>query len=234
MDGPDPVREEYNQIVQRRSLFSGLIMDWLKVMIPVGGGLFGFLSWLGYWLGQETSTSYFWLLPLLGWLFFATPMFAWRIVAHHISRQITVMYPRMLELERRLGWSVDTVYFYNNLSEDGRQIVLRCLPDLREHDRPERRDYPRYEQLCRQMRLNPHDLLLRVWQNLGYQSVGSRGHAPQDMAVYVVSIVALAIGSILAWNLGVCPWALAIISGVFFAIVTLVFSLIVWPRRALN
>jgi hypothetical protein len=228
MDGYETIRSEYNQLQQHRSLFSGLIADWLKVMIPVGGGLFGFFSWLGRWSEQGTSPPYFWFLPLLGWLFFAVAMFAWRIVAHHISRQITVLYPRMLELEQRLGWSVDTIYYYNNLSPGGRRILQGFLPQL--PDQPERRNYRLYTQACGAAGVDPHGLLLHVWEQLGYQSVGSRGHAPQDVFVYITSVVSLVIALIIAYGLSACIPVLIAISITFFLIATSVFLLVICPR----
>ncbi len=230
MDEHERILNEYNQIQQNRRLFSTLIMDWLRVMIPVGGGLFGLFSYFAQ--GPFASLCGSWLLPLLGWLFFAVPMFTWRIVVHHISRQITAMYPRILELKQRLGWSVDTVYYYNNLSAAGRQILdnyLAGLPNL-----PERQNYPLYRRACGQNRVDPHGLLLHVWEQQGYHSVGSRGHAPQDVAVYLVSIVALIIASMLAHTTDSYYAALYAISTLFFLGATCVFSMVIWHGRAWN
>lgn len=175
MDANELIRDEYNQIQQRRQLFSGFIMDWLRVMVPVGGGLFGFFSWLGQRLAQDTSQSYFWLLPLFGWLLFAIAMITWRAVVHHIDRQIVAMYPRMLELEQRRGWFVDTIYYYNNLSRHAGRVLMGFVQ--LQDDQPERRNFRLYVNACRRSGQDPHDLLLRVWDQLGYRSVGSRGHA---------------------------------------------------------
>ena len=226
MDGYEQARDEYQQIQQLRSSWSGFIMGWLGVMVPIGGALFGFFSYLGQ-TGKVPSLPWSWLLPILGWLIFVILMFTWRIVVHHIDRQIVGMYPRMIELEQRLGWSVNTIYYYNNLSRAGRQILQRFLPHL--DDLPERRNYLLYRQACERRGIDPHGLLLNAWEEEGYQSVGSRGHTVQDFAVFFVSIAALVIACFLARSPENCLLIL-VLGSIFAVAVIIIVCFLVLPR----
>ncbi|OGO06804.1 MAG: hypothetical protein A2Y92_03180 [Chloroflexi bacterium RBG_13_57_8] len=66
--------DEYKQIQELRKIWTGAIMDWMKVGIPVGGALFGFFSYLSS-LDQIRESGFFWL-PLLGCFIFITPFIA--------------------------------------------------------------------------------------------------------------------------------------------------------------
>lgn len=236
MNGYEQTLGEYRQLHELRKLWSGFIMDWLKVMIPIGGALFGFFSWLSKASSFE-DISWVSLLPILGWLIFVVPMFTWRIVAHHLTRQITAMYPRILELEQRLGWTVHTIYYLNNLSPVGwRRLPAKVRTGINDlGGRRERRNYRLYRQACQGIGVDPHGLLLHVWEQEGYESVGSRGHRVQDVAVGIVSIVALAIACSLAFGLEHSMWiAQLTLGGVFGIVVICVVYLLVWPRRTWN
>jgi hypothetical protein len=214
---------EYEQIRNLRGLWSGAIMDWMKVGVPVGGALFGFFSFL------STTTldnwKYSWLLPILGWLIFVIPMILWRVVAHHIDQQIVEMYPRMLELEEKLGWVTHATYYYHNLSCKGKKLVKQKLGSLP-------RDYREYERTKKVG--GSYQQMLDIWDSLGLKSMGSRGHVPQDTAVGFTGIVTLAIACLIAWSL-TCPqnhlWV--IVSGGILAItviaMTFVTTLRLWP-----
>ncbi|MBI4296062.1 MAG: hypothetical protein HY667_02965, partial [Chloroflexi bacterium] len=166
--------------------------------------------------------------------------FTWRIVAHHIKRQIITMYPRVIELEHMLGWTVHTAYYYNNLSPDGREIINGALPELPPDPR-ERHNYFLFARECEINGRTPHGLLLEVWDEQGFGSVGSLGHAPQDVAVYLLSLVSLAIAWMFADKLASCTtavysplWAAAVVTLLLAVLATLFFWLIIWPGRAWN
>lgn len=226
--------EEYQHIQELRKLWSGAIMDWVRVGIPVGGALFGFFSYLPY-LQQIRDFHCSWLLPLLGWLIFVIPMILWRVVAHHIDLQIVRMYPRMLELERELGWVTHATYYYNNLRRQARESLEDMLRIPRGILRNQ--NYQQYEQRCRGRR-KPISLLLDAWNsydNQGHRSVTSRGHIPQDVAVSFVGVGALVFASLLACNL-INPtiFSLCVFLKVFFvsAISVAVFtSLLAWVLK---
>ena len=94
-------KDEYKLIQELRELWSQAIMDWLRLMVPIGAVLFGLFSYIGY-LDELRKLSLVWLLPILGWGIFVTVLVTWRIVVCHIDKQIVGMYPRMLELEQGL------------------------------------------------------------------------------------------------------------------------------------
>lgn len=232
MNGQTQIMDEYKQIQQTRGMWSGFIMDWLKVMVPIGGAFFGLFSYLGQVTVKYLPCS--WLLPLLGWLIFTTAILAWRIVVHHIIRQITAMYPRLLELEQRLGWTVHTIYYFNDLSNAGRKLVEERLR-IQIGGLTERRNYLQYRDECLRQGKDPYQLLLDVWNDQGYQSVGSRGHAPQDVAVGLISLVTLAIACFLAIGLSPHSTTCIITSGVVATIIVIsVILAIVLPRGPWN
>jgi len=186
--------EEYKHIQELRRLWSQFIMDWMRIGVPVGGAFFGFFSYLG----QVTFSgeSYSWLLPILGWSLFIKPMIMWRVVTHHIDRQIVEMYPRMLELERRLRWVSNTTYFYNNLRGRSRRLLENRLGV--ENGWLNNRNYRQFRQECERRRRNPYNLLLDIWDERGHRSVTSRGHIPQDYAVVTIIAITLFIALILS------------------------------------
>jgi hypothetical protein len=162
---------------------------------------------------------------------FVVPLFTWRIVARHISRQITVMYPRLLELERELKWEVDTVYILNNLSRWGWQELSEILKHTPAPcGQPERRNYLQYKESCRNNGIDVYAPLLMVWNELGYESVGSRGHTVQDIMVAIVSVATLAISSFIAIQNYLCYPCVIIISSVLFIGVIIVLLNLIVPR----
>lgn len=200
---------EHEHIQRLRDLWSRSIMGWLNAMVPLGGGLFGLFSYLGQ--GTSVSRSYSWLLPILGWLIFATVMITWRIAVRSIDQQIVAVYPRILELEQQLGWGTHAIYFYNNLSTRGRaelqRIVRQCGTDLNilrinlnVQGHRQRADYRQFAQAVTGWH-RPHDLLLEVWDRLGTRSVGDRGHGVQNIAVAIVYVVTGCLAFLLSWSL---------------------------------
>ena len=178
------LKDEYEHIEQIRKLRSQHIMDWMRIGMPVGGALFAFFAFLG----QNGC----WSLTLLGWAIFNTPIITWRLVAHHIDKQIVSMYPRMLELDRQLNWVSNTTYYFNNLSDDARRYLENRLGV--DEGWLNGRDYRQYVQQCRRPRRNPYRLLLDTWNNSqGRRSVGPRGHLEQDIAAGVLLFITLGI-----------------------------------------
>jgi hypothetical protein len=215
-------KEEYKQIYEHRKLWSGIIMDWLKLMIPIGGFLFAFFSYLSEINKVYNPCFYICVLPYLGWLLFVVPLFIWRIVARHIMRQITLLYPRLLQLEENLKWEIDTAYIYNNLSKNGLnelKTYLKSKGYSNNNDSdglPERLNYAVYQNTCRGLNISVYKPLLHVWEKLGYNSVGSRGHIAQDIMVAIVSSATLLITICIALKYANCLIFTMILSLIFF------------------
>jgi hypothetical protein len=194
--------DEHRQIQELRKLWSGFIMDWMRVGIPVGGAIFGFFSYLAS-LEQVKEFGYSWLLPLLGWLIFIIPTIMWRIMAHHIDRQIVEMYPRMLELERQLGWKIHATYFYDNLRVKKPKKFLEdtIKKELKVQDfELKHLSYRQYEEKSGG-RENAYEFLLKVWDKYGHRSETSRGHIPQDWAVAIIAIFTFILALLLVCGL---------------------------------
>ena len=193
--------DEYRHIQQLRELWSQGIMTWLRVMVPIGAGIFGLFAYIGQ-LGQIRTWPWAPLFPFFGWCIFAIFMITWRFVVHHIDRQIVGMYPRMIELEQHLRMATNTRYYFNNLSERGRAALANGLgidvQELRRRDN-RRLNYRRYERMALGQGQDPYVLLLGVWDALGYDSVGDRGHRIQNTAVILVILLSLALAFLLAW-----------------------------------
>jgi hypothetical protein len=110
-------------------------------------------------------------------------------MAHHGDRQIVEMYPRLIELERHLGWVIHATYFYSNLRK--RKPFKYIQSELRvERGSLDNRNFRQYLNTCAGRR-DPYQLLLDVWDKYGHQSVTSRGHIPQDWAVIAVGVTTL-------------------------------------------
>ena len=168
--------EEYKHLEETRKFRSQHIMDWMRIGMPVGGALFALFSIIG-----ES-----WLLILLGWILFITPIITWRFAVCHIDRQIVPMYPRMLEIERELRWTTNTVYYYNNLSRQARRnLEDRLGVDegwINDHD------FRQYLRQCGDR--DSYNLLLETWdRNRGRRSVGSRGPDIQNIAAISLVVV---------------------------------------------
>jgi hypothetical protein len=189
---------EYQQIQELRKMWSGYIMDWMRIGVPVGGVIFGLFSYLG-----QINNNGYWFLPILGWIIFVIPMIMWRIMAHHIDRNIVEMYPRMLELEGQLEWEIHATYCYNNLRKSR---LRKSLEDILKHEGKfensglEHLNYRQYKEICGG-RENAYKILLRVCDKYGHSSFTSRGHVPQDWAVVFIGLVTLILASFLTYSL---------------------------------
>lgn len=225
MNNLQQAMNEYKQLQEQRKLWSELIMKWLGVIIGAGGVFFIFFSYIT-WIPKfhYNHSDLICFLPYLGWLLFVVPLYTWRIVARHISRQLTVLYPRLLGLEQILGWEIDTIYIFNNLSNRGWGELERQLTNLNPNGRPERRNYLRYQRICQDINVDTHIPLLKVWMVLGYESVGSRGHAVQDIMVWIISVVTLVITSFLALQINLYCSSIIITSSALFLISAFIFA----------
>ena len=187
---------EHQQIQDLRKMWSGFIMDWMKVGIPVGGALFGFFSYL-----PSKVPNFSWL-PFLGWIIFVIPIITWRVMAHLIDRQIVEMYPRIIELEQQLEWDIHASYIYYNLRHKEPRKLLEDVikKEVKVNDFTIKEiNYRQYQQKSGG-RDNAHKFLLKVWDKKGHQSVNSRGHTPQDWAVGLICMVTLAVAILLVFR----------------------------------
>ncbi|MBA7564157.1 hypothetical protein ES708_05819 [subsurface metagenome] len=180
--------DEYKHIQELRELWSQNIMTWTRLIIPVGGVLFGFFSYIGQ-LDTLRNIPYIWLLPVIGGTIFITAIVTWRVVVHHIDKQIVRMYPRMLELEEKLNWATHTRYYYYNLHKRAKEYLADKLKigfgELK------KLHYEGFEQEAQKIQETPHSLLLKVWDKYRHDSVTSRGHSIQDGAAGIVILVSI-------------------------------------------
>lgn len=208
--------DEYKHIQELRQTWSGFIMDWLKIMVPVGAAFDGLFSYLG--VRNTVDPNYFCVFPVVGWLLFVIPLITWRVVVHYIDRQIVRLYPRMLELEQQMPpqieppmqppWHTHAAYYFNNLTSQSRSLLAKTLglqtAGTLCHN------YRQYLQLCRERKQQPHEMLLIIWDTYGYSSVISRGHRIQDLAVGFICFVSFSIAGILSWGSWI-PFTIAIV-----------------------
>lgn len=196
MDEYDEYKDEYKQIQGLHELWSKAIMDWIRLMVPIGTVLFGFFSYIVIaQLENFRHLSSVWLFPLFGWGIFATVLIVWRLIVCHMDKQIVRMYPRMLELEQRLNWATHARYYYNNLSRHAREYLAQRLEQAID---PKKEDYRRYEEKAKEKGKDPYSLLLEVWDKYQYKSVTSRGHDIQNIAVIMVIVIAFGVVSVLS------------------------------------
>jgi len=207
---------EYKHVQELRQTWSGFIMDWLKIMVPVGAAFDGLFSYLG--VRNTVDPNYFCVFPVVGWLLFVIPLITWRVVVHYIDRQIVGLYPRMLELEQQMPpqieppmpppWHTHAAYYFNNLTQQAKEFLLLKILALPK-DRAHALCYRQYRQICVEREENLHQLLLKVWDEYGYSSVISRGHKIQDLAVGFICFVSFSIAGILSWGSWI-PFTIAI------------------------
>lgn len=188
--------DEYEHIQDLRQTWSGFIMGWLGIMVPVAAAFDGLFSYIG----KVSNFSYSWVFPLLGWLIFVIPLITWRVVVHHIDQQIVGLYPRMLELEQQpqRQWHTQGIYYFNNLTNQARHFLLEHILAL-PGDQARIINYQQYRDICSSNGQDPRGLLLNIWDCfLGHQSVTSRGHLIQHVAVGIICVMTFSIASILA------------------------------------
>jgi hypothetical protein len=192
---------EHHQIQEIRKMWSGAIMDWMKVGIPVGGAIFGLFSYLSS-LGQFKESCSSWL-PLLGWVIFIIPIVIWRFMAHHIDRNIVDMYPRILELEHKLQWDIHAPYVYYNLrNRKPRKYLESIIKEKTKDQKSTLKDlsYKKYVEKSKD-RDNAYKSLLEVFDKYKDRSVTSRSHIPQDWAAGLICTISLAIALLLVNSL---------------------------------
>jgi len=225
--------DEYEHIQGLRKTWSELIMDWLRIMIPVGAAFDGLFSYFG----KTNNLHHSWVFPIVGWLLFVIPLITWRVVVHYIDRQIVDLYPRMLELEQQMPpqkelpmqppWHTHATYYFNNLTQQARHFLLEHALGL-PRDEALIINYQQYRDICNSRGRDPHGLLLNIWDNsLGRHSVISRGHKIQDVAVGIICIVTFSIACILASDINKqdCQFWVYLAIGLS-AILTVIFALI--------
>lgn len=200
---------EYKIIQELRQLWSHSIMTWLQVMVPLATAVFVLLTNLG------NSGNTFSFYPLLGWGIFAISVVTWRLVVHHIDRQIVGMYPRMLELEQQTRMETFATYYYNNLRPDVRRWLLsQQRLGFTDFDGW---DYRRYRREVLQKCPDQYQPLLEVWDKFGNESVTDRGHGVQDIAVGLITIAGLTVALLVAFklNLDIVLTVLVTVAGVW-------------------
>ncbi len=189
-------KDEYKQIQELRKLWSQAIMDWMRIIVPLGTALFGFFSYIGY-LDELRGRPFVWVLPIVGWIIFVAVMVTWRVAVYHMDKQIVRMYPRMLELEQRLKWVTHVSYYYYNLHKRARRFLAQNL-NMKDID-PNKVSYRKYEAIKKDK--DPYSLLLEVWDKYQHKSVTSRGHGVQNGVVIAIIVAAAGLAGFLAWRL---------------------------------
>lgn len=170
--------DEYEQIQRLRELWSKSIMTWAQVVLPLSAAIVAFFV-----TQARSKTGWDFPLLIIGWALFSLVMVYWRCVVHHIDEQIVALYPDMLRLDKTQGWETQTRYYYNNLSKRAKEHLWGKLLG----QTGVAPTYDTFKEKANEKKEEHYKLLHEVWSKYGFHSVGSRGHAPQDIAVLLVT-----------------------------------------------
>lgn len=175
--------DEYEQLHQLRELWSKAVMTWAQIFVPLGAAIIAFFV-----IQLPDFADRGWAIHFLfiGWFLFFLCMVYWRLVAHHIDRQIVGMYPRMLELEKEKGMETQTAYYYRNLNKKSIKYLANKLGV--KFNELKNRNFRQFKSKAA-LKGDPHDFVLDVWDKFLHKSVKSRGHMPQDVIVGILIVV---------------------------------------------
>lgn len=201
---------EYEQIQRLRELWSKAIMTWGHIFVPLGAAIIGFLvSQLPKFECSGRGCSFL----LIGWCLFTGVMVYWRWVVRDIDNAIVSLYPRMLELEEKLGMELQASYYYQNLNEKAKKRLATYIG--KDYDYLKDWDYRAFKDYIKKHEKNnssPHSFLLKIWDEFVLKddyfseklwinklwishitrpvnySVTSRGHGPQNFVILVIII----------------------------------------------
>ena len=170
------LRTEYECIHNTRFNITRIMIGWRNILIggavalvPISAfasGKFGW--WVGWWIGWGFGL----VLPLV-----------WLHIDKRIDRDIVRLYPRLLELEQRLGMRFYSTYIIHNLNES--------ISNARELKR---------DLLCNNV-IN-YDLLMELVRKNPEDFVGTRGRLINRLIVVAYSVVGLTVGLIRSANMG--------------------------------
>ena len=196
--------DEYEEIQKLRQLWSRAIMTWNQIMIPLCAAI---ITLFVTQLPKFKEVGWGFQFLLFGWILFTALIIYWRLLVHHIDHNIVGMYPRMLELEKEKGRETQADYYFRNLNktskkeladkievefkeiktykfrdfknkvkENNNKETFMTQRDTREHENNKVFSYQK----------TPIDLLLEIWDELGWKSVTSRGHGIQNWTLGVL------------------------------------------------
>jgi len=174
-------QEDYRDMQETRKLYSGLIMGYNSIFIPVGAGAIA----LAIYSFRENVCGNFDIIPISLWFLFATSMICWRLLCHHVDNQIVDLYYRMMELEEMLGEENQCRYYYSNLNNKGKKMISDSLDKV---EYKEINTYHKFKDICKQRQRNFYTILLNTCHTLGKNSVTARGH---DKINYTVGAVGM-------------------------------------------
>lgn len=180
--------DEYEEIQKLRQLWSGAIMTWNQIMIPLCAAIIAFFVTQ---LPEFKKIGLGFQFLLFGWILLTTIIIYYRLLVHHIDFNIVGMYPRMLELEKEKGMEIQADYYYRNLNNNSKKYLAKIAKiEINQMEKFKFRDFKeKIKEINHEE--TAIDLLLKNWDKFGWNSVTGRGHGIQDIGLGISSIFLL-------------------------------------------
>ena len=176
--------DEYEEIQKLRQLWSRAIMTWNQIMIPLCAAI---ITLFVTQLLKFKEIGWGFQFLLFGWILFTALIIYWRLLVHHIDHNIVGMYPRMLELEKEKGMETQADYYFRNLNKKSkRELADKIEVEFKEIKTYKFRDFKNKVKENDNKGKTPIDLLLEIWDELGWKSVTSRGHGIQNCTLGIL------------------------------------------------
>jgi hypothetical protein len=116
--------DEYEEIQKLRQLWTGSIMKWNQLMIPLCTAIIAFFITQ---LPELMKINIAFQFLLFGWFLLIIVIIYYRWLVHIIDDNIVGMYPRMLELEKEKGLEIQSDYYYRNLNNRSKNYLAQLI-----------------------------------------------------------------------------------------------------------
>ena len=163
---------EYKEIERLRVLWSSSIHKWNRIFIPIAFAIISLLfTQFSFVLNTEENVkniSFFVLF--FGGIFLSIFLGFWRVNGIRIDKDIVAFYPKLLDLEMKLGFEMQFLYYFNHLSDDAKKMLVELTGKT-----PEELNEMDYKEFKKETE-EPQENLLKIWEKFKYNSVTGRGH----------------------------------------------------------
>jgi len=177
----DKIKDEYDVFFQYRKIFSAYVLGWEKLFIPLSAVIIIIFVSVGTTLDNATRDGFM----IIGWIILSFYLFYWRWLANKLDNAIVDMYPRMIKLEKELGWEFTSQHYYGRLNDESRTYFLDEL-DINEKEMKGAKTKVSEFMMLKEMKGDAiYDSLLKVWKKFGFESCPSKFHRFQDIGVFI-------------------------------------------------
>ena len=175
---------EYKEIQRLRVLWSSTIHKWNRIFIPIAFAIISLLfTQFSFVLNTEENVKIISFFVLIfGGIFLIIFLWFWRANGRRMDKDIVAFYPRLLELEMKLGFEMQFSYYFNHLRYDAKKKLAELVGKT-----PEKLNEMDYKEFKEEIE-EPQEKMLEIWKEFKYNSVTGRGHDSHNFFAILIII----------------------------------------------